>query len=46
MPSKKTRYMKLDTDEENVHEEEEDEDEAPPARVHLHSSQYVKGDRL
>ena len=34
MPSRKTRYMKLDTVEENVAEDEEDE--APPARVQLH----------
>ena len=33
--------MKLDTDEENVGEDEEDE--APPARVQLQTSQYVKG---
>lgn len=45
MPTRKTRYMKLESDDENggLEEEEEEEDESPPAHVHLQSSQYVRG---
>lgn len=42
MPTRKTRYTRLETDDENDGKEEE-EDESPPAHVHLQSSQYSKG---
>lgn len=40
MPSRKTRYTRLETDPET-----DSDDEAPPAQVQLHSSQYVKASR-
>ena len=38
MPTRKTRYTRLETDPET-----DSDDEAPPAQVQLHSSQYIKG---
>ena len=40
MPSKKTRYTRLETDTESP----DSDDEAPPAQVQLHASQYVRGE--
>lgn len=40
MPSRKTRYTRLETDQES---NSESDDEAPPTHVQLHSSHNIKG---
>lgn len=38
--SRKTRYMRLETDPESS---QSSDDDAPPTNIPLHTSQYVKG---